>query len=88
MIHLKADNTIGGRHCSFLTSLWPYITQTQPNSIFDTCRMNVSSLNWLKLDYLADKILCYSFTNVTPQNQFYPNRMKNKEVQIFKILET
>ena len=33
-------------------------------------------------------IVCRSLPNVTPQNKFHPNRMKNTEVQIFEILET
>ena len=32
-------------------------------------------------------ILCCSLPNVTPHTKFYPNRMKNAEVEIFEIFD-
>ena len=45
----------------------------------------VGQLGWSKDSHSHFKhILCSSLPNVTPHNKFYPNRMKNTEVQIFE----
>ena len=52
------------------------------------CSALASQLAWSNISRSHFKhFLCCSLPNVTPHNKFHPNRIKNKEVHDFEILE-